>query len=165
MWWIQIWLALIAVCQAISPVLGKVGTTAQVTHYNVPCLIFSVPGQKSKLGTKMNYLVYSVCIAISMERALGPGGGITLIRGSAQVTERSTCLVPCGSHVEPSGSEWVWLSCRGISSDGSPTTEPPAELCRRGITGGTSSGGTPASLLEEDDDTCPAQDMTHIKLI
>lgn len=41
---------------------------------------------------KMNfrYLVYSECIARSMERAVDAVGGITVILGSAQVTLRST---------------------------------------------------------------------------
>ena len=54
-----------------------------------------------------SYLVYSVCMASNIDLEVGPGGGMTFIRGSAHVTDLSTIIgFPArGSPVELSGSE------------------------------------------------------------
>lgn len=52
---------------------------------------------------------------MSIDLEAEPDGGITFILGSAQVTDLSTIdgFDPRGSPVEFSGSECVWLNCRG----------------------------------------------------
>lgn len=64
------------------------------------------------------YLVYSECMARSMDLAVAAEGGMTVMRGSAHVTLRST--VPARGVDMPikstSGSECVWLSCRLVAS-------------------------------------------------